>query len=254
MSRPLLFLLVLLTACSSKKDRPVAADEPSYTVFFIDKSLSNQPGGADTEAHARYERVIREAITQHVHQKGDRVAVYFVHDNTAKARALSLTARTPLPDLEGASPTDRDAAQTDYELQLTREQATLQRQVLAKLDQPNSGSSNQHTDLWGSLDVLAQANESGRTVWAYYLSDMVESMTGPGRRDFHKTPPATTAQADEWAKTDAKLLGEQYPIGSPAVRLVLPFSATASAKENKPTITRYWHTLFEALGASGVEE
>ena len=244
-----LCILLFLAACSSKKERLVAADEPSYTVFFIDKSLSNQPGGANSEAHATYERTIREVISQTVHQKGDRVSVYFIHDNTAKARALSLTARTPLPDLERASPTDRDAAQTDYELQLTREQASLQRQVLAKLDQPNPGLSNQHTDLWGSLDVLAHANESGRTVRAYYLSDMVESMTGPGRRDFHKAPPATTAQADKWAKTDAKLLGEQYAIGSPAIRLVLPFSATASAKENKPTITRYWHTLFEALGA-----
>jgi hypothetical protein len=254
MSRLSTFLLLFFAACSSKKDRPVAVGEPSYTVFFIDKSLSNQPDGANSEARITYERAVREAITNNVHQKGDRVVVYFVHDNTAKARALSLTARTSLPDQEGASPTDRDAAQTDYELQLTREQANLQRQVLAKLDQPNSGSSNQHTDLWGSLDVLAQANESGRTVRAYYLSDMVESMSGPGRRDFHKTPPATTTQADEWAKTDAKLLGEQYPIGSPAIRLVLPFSATASAKENKPTITRYWHTLFEALGASEMSE
>ncbi|MBO0932731.1 hypothetical protein [Fibrella aquatilis] len=254
MTRLLLLCLLFLVGCSAKKDRPVAADEPSYTVFFIDKSLSNQPGGTKSEAHAIYEHAVREAIAKNVHQKGDRVAVYFIHDNTAKARALSLTARTPLPDLDGASPTDRDAAQTDYELQLTREQATIQRQVLARLDQPNAGLSNQHTDLWGSLAVLAQANESGRTVRAYYLSDMVESMTGPGRRDFHKIPPATTAQADEWAKTDAKLLGEQYPIGSPSIRLVLPFSATASAKENKPTITRYWHTLFEALGASGVEE
>ena len=253
MPRLLLLCLILLAACSAKKDRPVATDEPSYTVFFIDKSLSNQPGGVKSEAHTTYERAVREAIDQNVHQKGDRVAVYFVHDNTAKARALSLTARTPLPDLEGASPTDRDAAQTDYELQLTREQASLQRQVLAKLDQPNAGHSNQHTDLWGSLDVLAQANESGRTVRAYYLSDMVESMTGPGRRDFHKTPPATTAQADEWAKTDSKLLGAQYAIGSPRIRLVLPFSATASAQENKPTITRYWHTLFEALGAEVTE-
>ena len=249
MSRLFLFLLLFFIACSAKKDRPLDVDEPSYTVFFIDKSLSNQPTGANSEAYASYERTIREAITGNVHQKGDRVSVYFVHDNTAKARALSLTARTPLPDLEGASPTDRDAAQTDYELQLTREQASLQRQVLAKLDQPNPGLSNQHTDLWGSLDVLTHANESGRTVRAYYLSDMVESMTGSGRRDFHKAPPATTAQADEWAKTDAKLLGQQYPIGSPAIRLVLPFSATASAKENKPTITRYWHTLFDALGA-----
>ena len=249
MTRLACLFLLFLTACSAKKDRLVAADEPSYTVFFIDKSLSNQPAGANSEAHVSYERTICEAITRNVHQKGDRVSVYFVHDNTAKARALSLTARTPLPDLEGTSPTDHDAAQTDYELQLTREQASLQQQVLAKLDQPNPGLSNKHTDLWGSLDVLAHANESGRTVRAYYLSDMVESMSGPGRRDFHKAPPATTAQADEWAKTDAKLLGTQYAIGSPAIRLVLPFSATASAKENKPTITRYWHTLFEALGA-----
>lgn len=253
MTRSLFALLLLgLTACSDQKDRSATApDEPSYTLFFIDKSLSNN---SLAEARATYERTIREAIAENVHQKGDKVVVYFVHDNTAKARALSLTARTPLPDNEGASPTDREAAQSDYELQLAREQATLQRQVLAKLDQTNTSASNQHTDLWGSLDVLARADESGRQVRAYYLSDMVESMNGSGRRDFHKTPPASNEQADEWAKTDAKKLGEQYTIGSPGIRLVLPFAATASAKENNPTVTRYWHTLFDTMGAQEVVE
>lgn len=258
MPRLALFLFVLLTACSGKKERTSAEaiDQPSYTVFFIDKSLSNN---SLSEARNKYERVIREAITENVRQKGDEVEVYFVHDNTAKARALSLTARTQLPDTEGASPTDREAAQTDYELQLTREQATMQRQVLAKLDQTNTTASNQHTDLWGSLDVLARADELGQQrsrvrVRAYYLSDMVESMNGPGRRDFHKTPPASNAQADDWAKTDAKTLSEQYQIGSPTVRLVLPFAATASAKENNPTVTRYWHTLLETMGAQEVVE
>ncbi|MEZ0542289.1 hypothetical protein [Fibrella arboris] len=248
----LLSLLLLLTACSDKKERTQApADEPSYTLFFIDKSLSNN---SLSEARAVYERVIREAITENVHQKGDKVVVYYVHDNTAKARALALTARTQLPETEGASPTDREAAQSDYELQLTREQATMQRQVLTRLDQPNTDLSNQHTDLWGSLDVLARADESGKQVRAYYLSDMVESMNGPGRRDFHKTPPATNQQADEWAKADAKKLSAQYVIGSPAIRLVLPFAATASAKENNPTVTRYWHTLFDTMGAAEVAE
>ena len=248
----LFFCLLFFAACSGKKDRPAnVPDEPSYTLFFIDKSLSNT---SLSEARSVYERVIREAITENVHQKGDKVVVYFVHDNTAKARALSLTARTQLPDSEGASPTDREAAQTDYELQLAREQATLQRQVLAKLDQANTSLSNQHTDLWGSLDVLARADESGRQVRGYYLSDMIESMSGPGRRDFHKIPPASNAQADEWAKTDAKTLGTQYAIGSPTIRLVLPFAATASAKENNPTITRYWHTLLETMGAQEVVE
>ncbi|WP_375447419.1 hypothetical protein [uncultured Fibrella sp.] len=256
MHRLILVVLVLLTACSSKKERTQAVvDEPSYTLFFIDKSLSNN---SLLEAKATYERVIREAIAENVHQKGDKVVVYYVHDNTAKARALSLTARTQLPDseeaLKGASPTDREAAQSDYELQLTREQATMQRQVLTKLDQSNNNLSNQHTDLWGSLDVLARAEESGRQVRAYYLSDMVESMNAPGRRDFHKKPPASNEQADEWAKADAKKLSAQYVIGSPTIRLVLPFAATASAKENNPTVTRYWHTLFDTMGAAEVVE
>lgn len=253
MPRFTLLLLLLLTACSAdkRKDGQPVADDPTYTLFFIDKSLSNN---SLAEARGTYERVIREAIAENVRQKGDKVVVYFVHDNTAKARALSLTARTPLPDVEGASPTDREAAQTDYELQLAREHALLQRQVLAKLDQANPNASNQHTDLWGSLDVLARADESGRMVKAYYLSDMVESMTGSDRRDFHKTPPASNEQADDWAKADAKKLGEQYPIGSPSIRLVLPFAATASAKENNPTVTRYWHTLLETMGAQEVVE
>ena len=246
-------LIVLLAACSTNSAKKSPTDEPTYTLIFIDKSLSVNTNQAF--ARQKYADAIKTMLNETVRQPGDRIEVYFIHENTTKARALSLTVRTTADDLAGASPTDRETAQTEFNLALQRERAGFIQQIISKLDQQNPGLSNQRTDIWGSLSAIARANETGMAVQVLYLSDMIESMAGqPNRRDFHKTPPPTTAEADAWATTDAALLGEQYAIGSPTIRLVLPFLPTAPQRVNNPTITRYWQTLFDKLGAGEVTE
>lgn len=251
--KPLLILscLLLLNACSSSEKAKTVADSPTYTLIFMDKSVSVNANR--TFINQKYQQAINDLVEQNIKRKGDKLAVYFIHENTAKARALTLTTRSEMDDVSSASPTDREAAQTAFDLALQREKAVFKRQIDAKLAQQNTAPSNQKTDIWASLPVIAEAAESGAAVAVYYLSDMIESASGPGRRDFGKQPPSGQAQASEWAKIDAEQL-KQYAIGSPAITMILPFEPTSSVKENNPAITHYWQTLFGELGATQVEE
>lgn len=246
-----LCIMTLLTSCSSDKDKPAKTDEPTYTLIFIDKTRSVN---VNKEFVARkYQQAITDIIEQTIHQKGDKLDVYFIHENTSKARALNVTVRSEMEDVSAASPTDREAAETEFDLSLTREKAQVRQRVLQQLMTQNSGTSNQATDIWASLPVIAKANETGATVKVYYLSDMIESVPGAGRRDFQKNPPKDNTQADEWAKADAEKL-KRYTIGSPDVTMILPFEPNASVKENNPAVTQYWQTLFAELGAGVVDE
>lgn len=246
------FFLVTLLACSSNGDKAkTASDEPTYTLIFIDKTRSVNVDKAFVAQ--KYQQALTDIIEQNIRQKGDKLDVYFIHENTSKARALNLTVRSEMEDVSAASPTDREAAETEFNLLLTREKAQIRQRVLQQLVAQNTGKSNQETDIWASLPVMAKANESGATVKVYYLSDMIESVKGNGRRDFQMKPPKDNAQADEWAKADAEQL-KRYTIGSPEIAMILPFEPNASVKENNPAVTQYWQTLFSELGAGNVAE
>ncbi len=250
--KPILIGIALsITACSTKTDKPAQVDAPAYTLIFMDKSLSVHTN--QQYVGQKYQQALSHLVDQQINHQGDKIAVYFIHENTAKGRALTLTARSEMEDVSHASPTDRETAQASFDLMLQRERTLMKRQLLAKLAQQNTGSSNQETDIWASLPLIAKAGETGATVRVYYLSDMVESMTGPGRRDFHKRPPATDKQATEWAKTDAEKL-KVSPLNAADITLLLPFEPNASRRENNPTITTYWQTLFAELGAGAVAE
>lgn len=238
-------------ACSSSTEKTIKTDDPVYTLIFLDKTRSVNVSNAFV-GH-KYRQAIDEIIEQNIRQKGDQLAVYFIHENTSKARALNLTVRSELDDISAASPTDREAAETEFNLSLTRERAQIRQRVLQQLVAQNAGKSNQETDIWASMPVIAKASETGAAVKVYYLSDMIESVKGSTRRDFQVKPPKDNAQADEWAKADAGQL-KKYTIGSPDITMILPFAPNASVTENNPAVTQYWQTLFAELGAGTVEE
>ncbi|GAA4456243.1 hypothetical protein GCM10023189_25150 [Nibrella saemangeumensis] len=248
-------LFLFLTGCSSDSAQEAGGltspSAPTYTLIFVDKSQSVSTNKAYIDQ--KYRQAVTAIIDDNIKNKGDKLEVYFIHENTAKGRALTLTTRTEMEDISHANATDREAAQTAFDLSLQRERTTMRQQVLSKLAQQNTNTSNQQTDIWASLPVIAKAGESGATVRVYYLSDMVESMKGAGRRDFHTNPPKDNSQAELWAKADAGQL-KRYTLGSPDITMILPFEPDASVKENNPAVTQYWQTLFSELGVSTVDE
>ena len=246
------FLLLTVVACSNDSNKAKAvADEPTYTLIFLDKTRSVNIDAPFVSQ--KYQRALTHIIEENIRHKGDQLAVYFIHENTAKARALSLTVRTEREDVPGASPTDREAAETEFSLGLSREKAQIRQRVFQQLVAQNASASNRQTDIWASLPVIERANQTGAVVKVYYLSDMVESVEGAGRRDFQVRAPKNNVQADEWAKADAEHL-KRYTLGSPDITLILPFEPNASVRENNPTVTQYWQTLFTELGVGAVTE
>ncbi|TDE13806.1 hypothetical protein [Dyadobacter psychrotolerans] len=245
-------LTFLLAACGGEKEATKALpDAPVYTLVFLDKTQSVNVN--KNYVNEKYRQALTDIMENNMKNKGDKLEVYFIHENTSKARAMSVMVRSEKENTDAANATDREAIETAYSMSLQKEKGIFLRQLLAKLNQQNTGSSNLSTDIWASLPVIAKAGESGADVKVYYFSDMIESVKGADRRDFHIKPPKDDSQAEEEAKADSKKL-EQYAIGAPQVTIVSPFEATASSKENNPHVTHYWQTLFQELGGVSIEE
>lgn len=257
-------LMGLLMACGGEnseqntQEETVAsesapASKPKNTLVFLDKSLSVNEDAAYVEK--KYTKVLTDLVQKDINGAGDKIEVWLIHENTAKGKALELTSRTALEATEGMSQTDVEAAQTNYDFSLQKERLNFTKQILSQLATPNESRSNKQTDIQASLQAIGTVASKGEPVEVYYFSDMVESMSQKSRRDFHHTPPKTTAQADEWAKADALGLKSQYPnLTGVAVHMVLPFEPTTSSKINNPNITQYWKTFFTELGVKSVRE
>ena len=253
---PLPVLLIvsgLVSACNffATEQTTSAPEAPIRTLVFLDKTQSVNVNQGYVQA--KYRQALNEIVESSMTNKGDKLEVYFIHENTSKAKALSLTVHSEKEALENANATDREAIETAFQMALQREKGIFLRQAMAKLNQQNTGASNQATDIWASLPIIAKAAEDGAQVRVYYFSDMIESVKGADRRDFHHLPPTDATQAETWAKADAKKM-EQYVLGTPEITVVSPFEPTASTKENNPHVTHYWQTLFQELGGLSVEE
>ena len=248
----ILSIAVLFLSCGGDNETTkTLPDAPIYTLVFLDKTQSVNVN--KRYVSEKYKRTLKDIMETNMKNKGDKLEVYFIHENTSKARALSVTIRSEKDNMDAANATDKEAIETAFSLSLQKEKGIFLNQLLNKLNQTNTGSSNQSTDIWASLPVIAKASESGSNIKVYYFSDMIESVKGIDRRDFHRNPPKNDAQAEEEAKLDFIKL-KQYAIGTPQVTIVSPFEPTASSKENNPHVTHYWQTLFQELGGVGVEE
>ena len=246
------FLGIVVLGCGSgKEETNVKKYDPIYSLVFLDKTQSVNVNKAYVAE--KYRQALTNILENNMRNRGDKLDVYFIHENTSKAKALSLTVRSEMEDLEGVNATDKEAIETSFQLSLQKEKGIYLRQLLLKLNQQNTGASNQSTDILASIPIIAKANETGSQVKVYYFSDMIESVHGANRRDFHTKPPKSNDEAEEEAKADAKSF-ENDVIGNPDVMIVSPFEPTASTHEHSPFIAYYWQILFQELGGVSVVE
>lgn len=245
----LFFVFIFIAACGDSEKQNKATAPNIHTLIFIDKTESvdvNKPFVAQ-----KYQQALNSIIEQNINKAGDQLEVYYIHENTSKARCLSLMSRTEMDDMNGMNATDQEAAKTSYELSIRKERDFILKQAVNKLNQQNNSASNLETNISASVPVIAKAAEGQSTVKVYYFSDMVESVKAG--RDFHIKSPKDNAEAEEWAKTDANKF-KNYTLNGPDVTMILPFEPTSSSKENNPTVTFYWQKFFENLGAMNIQE
>lgn len=247
----LLLILFVLGSCSDKTESQTTDSKPknTYTLVFFDKTQSVNPN--DDFVKNKYASAIRELVDRNINTEGDILEVYYIHENTSKARALSIKSRTAKEDLSGLSPTDLEAANNAYDLSIKKERQLIYNALVEKLMETNTSSSNSETNVAGSVPVISSAFDTYPTVRAYFFSDMVESM-GSGR-DFHKMAPISHDQAEKWAKEDIEKY-KSYNLTNVDVSIILPFSPNTSSKVNNPNVTDYWKVFFEGLGARTVKE
>ncbi|MEA5403135.1 hypothetical protein VB776_09430 [Arcicella sp. DC2W] len=257
MKNKLKYFLFIITSiiffcCSSPATKYENAVDESKTcsMIFIDKSVSVDPN--KQFIYEKYNKIINQLIDENIKTKGDRVEVFFIHENTAKAKVAELIARSEMEIAEGASATDAEAQKTEFEMDISKERSIFKKVVINHLTSTNPSASKNSTDILAALPLIDHEIGKGFTVKAYFLSDMVESMKGANRRDFHQTPPVDDASAVGWAREDAASLQATLPnIGVAQIIIAKPFEPTASRKINNPAISTYWQRLFSELGVSG---
>lgn len=244
-------LLTFFTACQtdSTKDSNNSSGIKHHTVIFLDKSASL---GADTTYTAqKYEEQIRLLLQNHVQKAGDRIEVFYVHDNTLKGKCLDLIAQTPALETAGLNATDLESAQLDFSLQIGKERKNFEKKIKGALQQTNEDASKHHTDLLATLALLNERNTGDVQLTAYYLSDMLES-TSQGL-DFHQKKPNSPEEAKKWASEEAEKF-KGVNLQGISIILISPFNPLTNAEKNDPKVSLFWTTLFENLGALSVEE
>lgn len=245
----LLLIFTAFLSCSEKKEVVTDAGPNTSSLIFIDKSVSVNVN--KSFVNQKYTKVINDLIEQNINKKGDKVVVYFIHENTAQAKVCELVSRSEKESEESANATDSEAIKTSFDLSLQRERNIFKKQVMNQLESQNTSASKNSTDILGSLPVINKEVAKGYVTKAYFLSDMVESMKGKNKRDFHTNPPEDDASAVGWAREDAVSLKPKLrSISSAEIFIVKPFEPTASSRLNNPAVSTYWERLFRELGIS----
>jgi hypothetical protein len=157
-----LFLLIPIV-CFSCDDNPSENEEPVkqpniHTLIFIDKTESVDI--TKPFVSSKYQTALKQIIEDNVNQAGDKVEVYFIHENTSKARTMSMTARSSMGDTYGMNITDIEAAETSFNLSLRKERSVFTQQAIRRLVTSNNGSSNLETNVTASIPVIAKAAET----------------------------------------------------------------------------------------------
>ena len=244
----ILFVLTTLAACTEKTETAAPAQN-SYTLVFFDKTASVNPN--DSFVMGKYSAALKNLVDKNINKEGDLLEAYFIHENTSKARALTIKSRTPQGETSNLSPADKEAANLSYEINIKKERQLIYNALIEKLLENNTSTSNAETNVGDSVPVMARALDLNSSVNAYFFSDMIESMNNG--RDFHRMAPISYDQAEKWAKEDVKKYTE-YSLINTDIDVILPFSPNSSSKINNPNISDYWKVFFDQLGAKSVNE
>ena len=229
--------------------------EHRTTAVFVDRSAS---AAADVETRALYATTLRGIIDETLACEGDAVKTFLVHRETdGKAYADRFTSRVAPVDLGELSSGSALTAKSSYSLRIGQERQNALRRALYVADSTVLPRELQmHTDLLGMLSVVREELPAGEMTQRrmVVLSDLNESMIGPGRRDFDVRPPSTSAEAAQWAAADVALVQSVYRV-QPTVLAgveVIPVLGTLASKPAATEVKAYWEALWGALGATEI--
>ncbi|MDW8296894.1 MAG: hypothetical protein RMJ97_08425 [Raineya sp.] len=252
------FCMLLLEACGGNQTtQPITSPKPLpniYSLIFIDKTVSVSL--KDNYTREKYEKALQEIVQQNVRRKGDKIEVYFLHENTSQARVFAMQCKAEMKDTAGLNPTDIKSIKNAYQVSLKKEKNKMQQRCIEALLDDNITETKQYTDIWAILPIIDKKNakKPENTIFkVFILSDMVESMPGLERRDFYKRPPFSRQEAEQWAEKDVKRFTE-IDLSEVEMYYVLPHSPLSTTNQNNPNVLHYWEKMLSKLGLEELKE
>ncbi len=251
-SIPLILLLAAATCDDAADTQVTGCKESRYVVLFVDRSVSVRGLDLPAEVQDSLARIPERYLSC----PGDNLHAFVVHKRT-RGRAVRLDISNDLPPppaVSNQSRSDLVADSIEDAQRRTQFAKWASDQVWAFLrsgDPPPEAIGS--TDLLGSLEVASDEMSdapSTASKWIIYLSDMFESMPGPGRRDFDAHPPSSIGEAERWAAEDsARVLPTMrisvQNLDGARIRIL---SRPWGDREGSEFVREYWYKLFSLVG------
>ena len=192
-----------------------------------------------------------------MHVAGDALGVAYIHSQTnANAEQLSVEAALPTDYATRGGATQQNMMM-EFDEQLQEELSRMNTKLRKMLAQAADVNVRQSSDIWGSLatvDTFFRNASVNDNCMVFIISDMVESMSGKERRDFHvKHPQNDATTLKQMAATDVPKIRSIYGLNgkmplAKVDRLTVLFPASGVQQSQNNAMTQYWTTVFELLG------
>lgn len=242
----LCILALLLFSCSFTS----AQEKASYTLIFIDKSSSsvNSP-----ETVTAFKSRIKSVISSRYRVPNSIIKGYTIHGGTQSTTTFIDSTFTFMAHNcnECGIMKQKVIAQKNQQTILAIQNRAL-KIVLNQFSKTNLNSSKLHTDIWGSLELISRSfNTKTGNRLVIYSSDMVESMNGKGRRDFHKKPLTSKNEAEKLAQEDLVWIKNNLKVNFnvfKGLKIEIWPPQHPNQGSQHPYTIYYWEYLFGLLG------
>jgi hypothetical protein len=227
---------------------------PKITLLLVDKTGSSI---IDSVLLQEYQEKVTELISANFTSPGAKFQGYFVHSNTLGVPPFAeRNFDTPIPDNFGELPKIR---RKRIEAQVRLSQQKLIEEVVQDIKTEMGNQTSRNTDLWGTFELMSIFFSSSQDVASkdvVFISDMMESMRGKGRRNFHSTLPKSKEEAESWAIQDAQWIRNNFNIDDQTLSET-NVKIWPPVKPLDPSTIRilryYWTALFRQFGIGDVD-
>jgi hypothetical protein len=227
-------------------------------MLFIDKSGSMQAAFANNKS--QIDRFIDHLQPQI--GNGSKIKGFYIFQNTAGSTPfIDQVIYMKCPEIDNnTGMLKKRMLEEEYKdslkVRINRRMSFIRRSFAAVAPE----SSQRGTDLWSTLEHMSEffsTKDSGKDApkVVYYFSDMRESSSGQGRRNFDAQPPKNKQEAEQWGAEDAQKIQQIYNINRQAltgVRVYMTFPESQLESSDRHLMKYYWASLFGKLGITEV--
>lgn len=256
----------LVTSCRNISGTSEEANRPDYCkeadtryLVFLDKSSSAMDLLTSTDS-----AIVNDLVDffegKDQLNNGSKLWGYYLHENTLGGSPfLSERIDVECPNIENLGARSKDKAKEAYNEDIMKGKETAITKLKEAFRVKNDQSTKSGTDIWATFELMSRFFEDApdATKVVFYISDMKESMPGDGRRNLHKTLPATKAEAESMALADAEVIKRELKVKPEAlsgVEVRLFFPDLQLAGSDKALVLYYWEGVFGAMGVGKVKE